>query len=59
MNAASLRQHLPIPVQGAWLADVVRGNAVNHAVPTNTPSLDGCRTEVTCHWFRAQRRRGQ
>jgi RNA-directed DNA polymerase len=54
-----LRQHLPIPAQGAWLADVVRGYFAYHAVPTNAHSLDGFRTQMARHWFRALRRRGQ
>ncbi len=39
-----VRQHLPIPVQGAWLADVLRGYFAYHAVPTNIRSLDAFRT---------------
>ena len=54
-----IRQHLPIPVQGAWLADVLRGYFAYYAVPTNIRSLDIFRTQVGRYWFRALRRRGQ
>jgi len=54
-----VRQHLPIPVQGAWLADVLRGYFAYYAVPTNIRSLDIFRTQVGRYWFRALRRRGQ
>jgi len=33
------RRHDPIPVQGRWLAQVVRGYLADHAVPTNSRSL--------------------
>lgn len=33
------RMHEPIPVQGRWLAQVVRGYFAYHAVPTNFKSL--------------------
>ena len=29
------RMHLPVPEQGSWLAQVVRGFFAYHAVPTN------------------------
>ena len=54
-----LRQHLPIPVQGAWLADVLRGYFAYYAVPTNIRSLDAFRTGIARHWYHALRRRGQ
>jgi RNA-directed DNA polymerase len=54
-----VRQHLPIPVQGAWLADVLRGYFAYHAVPTNIRSLAAFRTQVSRHWYHALRRRGQ
>ena len=31
--------HQPIPKQGRWLAQVVRGYFAYHAVPTNFPAL--------------------
>ena len=31
------RMHEPIPAQGKWLAQVVRGYFAYHAVPTNIP----------------------
>ena len=33
------RMHQPIPEQGQWLAQVVRGFFAYHAVPTNFPAL--------------------
>jgi group II intron reverse transcriptase/maturase len=54
-----LRQHLPIPVQGQWLASVVRGHLAYYAVPGNTEAVAAFRTEVTRQWFKALRRRSQ
>jgi RNA-directed DNA polymerase len=54
-----IRQHLPIPAQGAWLADVLRGYFAYHAVPINIRSLDAFRTQLDRHRFHALRRRGQ
>ncbi|MGH8972233.1 MAG: group II intron reverse transcriptase/maturase [Acidimicrobiia bacterium] len=53
------RRHQPLPVQGAWLASVVRGHAAYYAVPGNTRAVSGFRTEVTRHWYKALRRRSQ
>jgi len=39
------RQNLQIPVQGAWLADVLRGYFAYHALPTNIRSFDAFRTQ--------------
>ena len=33
------RMHQPIPEQGRWLAQVVRGYFAYHAVPTNSASI--------------------
>jgi RNA-directed DNA polymerase len=54
-----LRRHLPIPEQGRWLGDVVRGYFAYYAVPTNVHALGRFRTEVIRMWHRALRQRGQ
>ena len=33
--------HQPIPVQGRWLASVVRGHMAYYAVPGNASSVSG------------------
>jgi RNA-directed DNA polymerase len=53
------RRHQPLPVQGAWLASVVRGHAAYYAVPGNINAVSGFRTQVTRHWYKALRRRSQ
>jgi RNA-directed DNA polymerase len=53
------RRHEPIPVQGQWLASVVRGHQAYYAVPGNTDAINGFRTQVVWHWCRALRRRSQ
>jgi group II intron reverse transcriptase/maturase len=53
------RLHLPIPVQGKWLRQVVRGYFAYHAVPTNIESLSSFRNCVVDLWRRALRRRSQ
>jgi RNA-directed DNA polymerase len=53
------RRHEPIPMQGLWLAQVVRGYFAYHAVPTNYPSLGAFLHHVKRLWLRALRRRGQ
>jgi RNA-directed DNA polymerase len=50
------RMHAPIPEQGRWLAQVVRGYFAYHAVPTNTRSLAAFRYHVTVLWHRTLRR---
>ena len=52
--------HLPVPEQGRWLGQVVRGYFAYHAVPTNSrrdqrPST----TTSVWHWLRALARRSQ
>jgi group II intron reverse transcriptase/maturase len=54
-----LRRHEPIPKQGQWLAQVIRGFNAYHAVPTNYRSLVLFRDRVTRLWKRALMRRGQ
>jgi RNA-directed DNA polymerase len=53
------RMHEPIPEQGVWLKQVVRGFFAYHAVPTNGPALRAFYYHVTRLWLRTLRRRGQ
>ncbi len=53
------RRHLPIPVQGLWVARVVRGHSAYHAVPTNIDLIATFRDRVVRHWRHALRRRSQ
>jgi RNA-directed DNA polymerase len=53
------RMHEPIPQQGRWLAQVVRGYFAYHAVPTNSHRLTAFRSHVTDLWRRTLRRRSQ
>jgi RNA-directed DNA polymerase len=51
--------HQPVPRQGKWLGQVVRGYFNYHAVPTNDRALVGFRDEITMGWWRTLRRRSQ
>ncbi len=53
------RRHLPIPVQGKWLARVVQGHANYYAVPTNIFAVSAFHKEAVRHWHRALERRSQ
>ncbi|WP_409364319.1 group II intron reverse transcriptase/maturase [Burkholderia sp. Bp9031] len=53
------RMHEPIPIQGKWLGQVVRGYFAYHAVPTNSRALGAFRYHVVDLWRRALRRRSQ
>jgi RNA-directed DNA polymerase len=53
------RMHQPIPVQGKWLGQVVKGWFNYHAVPTNSRALSAFRFFVTDIWRQTLRRRGQ
>jgi RNA-directed DNA polymerase len=53
------RRHQPIPEQGKWLGQVVRGFFAYHAVPTNSTALIAFRHQVTDLWRRSLRRRSQ
>ena len=53
------RMHEPIPAQGKWLRQVVRGYFAYHAVPTNYQALCAFRHHVTELWRRTLRRRSQ
>src|SRR5271169_6993097 len=51
------RRHHPIPQQGQWLQQVVRGYFNYHAVPTNSKALGAFRHSVTDLWRQALKRR--
>ena len=53
------RMHKPIPEQGRWLGQVVRGIFVYHAVPTNYEALSAMYHHVKRLWLRTLRRRSQ
>ena len=53
------RMHQPIPEQGRWLAQVVRGYFAYHAVPTNGLRISAFRYHVVVFWLRTLRRRSQ
>jgi RNA-directed DNA polymerase len=53
------RMHQPIPEQGRWLAQVVRGFYNYHAVPTNMSALRAFRYYIERFWVRTLRRRSQ
>ena len=53
------RRHLPVPVQGLWLQQKLRGYFAYHAIPTNIPRLSAFRTQVVRSWLFALRRRSQ
>ena len=53
------RMHEPIPQQGQWLGQVVRGYFAYHAVPTNVASLSAFRHHVENLWRRTLQRRSQ
>jgi RNA-directed DNA polymerase len=51
------RMHRPIPEQGKWLGQVVKGYFNYHAVPTNSRALGVFRHRVTLHWRRVLQHR--
>ena len=51
--------HKPIPEQGRWLGQVVRGYFAYHAVPTNLGSIVAFHHYVTGLWRRSLKRRSQ
>jgi RNA-directed DNA polymerase len=53
------RMHQPIPEQGEWLCQVVRGFFAYHAVPSNLAALNAFRHHVERIWLRTLRRRSQ
>jgi RNA-directed DNA polymerase len=57
--ALKRRMHEPIPQQGRWLAQVIRGYFAYHAVPTNYQRLGAFHYHVIVLWRRTLRRRSQ
>jgi group II intron reverse transcriptase/maturase len=53
------RMHRPIPEQGAWMKQVVRGFFAYYAVPTNGAALTAFYYPVKRIWLRTLRRRSQ
>ena len=53
------RAHQPLPVQGRWLASVLRGHMAYYAVPGNAHAVAAFRSQVTRNWLKALRRRSQ
>jgi hypothetical protein len=53
------RMHWPVPEQGRWLAQVIRGFFAYHAVPTNIAALGKFRHQIVWLWLRTLRRRSQ
>ena len=51
--------HQPIPDQGKWLAQVIRGYFRYHAVPTNEHALAYFRDAIVSRWMWALNRRSQ
>lgn len=52
-------RHLPVPDQGRWLGQVMRGYFAYHAVPTNARKITSFHYHVVWHWRRALSRRSQ
>jgi RNA-directed DNA polymerase len=53
------RWHLPIAVQGQWLASVLRGHYAYYAVPGNSDAIQAFRFQVIGLWRKTLRRRSQ
>jgi RNA-directed DNA polymerase len=53
------RRHHSIPDQGRWLGSVLRGHYAYYAVPGNSDRINRFYNEVTRHWLKSLRRRGQ
>jgi group II intron reverse transcriptase/maturase len=53
------RMHDPVPVQGLWLASVVRGHCAYYAVPGNIRAVREFRQQATRRWFFALTRRSE
>jgi RNA-directed DNA polymerase len=53
------RMHQPIPEQGRWLGQVVRGYFAYHAVPTNRATVAAFHRYVVRLWYPTLRRRSQ
>ena len=53
------RMHASLPLQGRWLASVVRGYFNYHAIPDNWQANETFRSQVARLWFRTLKRRSQ
>ena len=53
------RRHQPMPVQGLWLASVVRGHFAYYGVPGSSDAITAFGYQVARHWIKALRRRSQ
>jgi hypothetical protein len=53
------RRHDPVPEQGKWLGQLLRGYFAYYAVPTNWSTLGRFRTELIRMWRRQLRQRSQ
>jgi len=53
------RMHDGLLEQGYWLASVVRGYFVYHAIPGNWEAIGAFRTQVARLWYKTLRRRSQ
>lgn len=54
-----MRRHLPVPVQGKWLASVIRGHQAYYAVPGNAKAVSVFAYRVTRLWHSSLSRRSQ
>jgi group II intron reverse transcriptase/maturase len=53
------RRHDPVPEQGKWLGQMLRGYFAYYAVPTNWRTIGRFRTEIIRQWRRQLRQRSQ
>lgn len=53
------RRHDPVPEQGKWLEQMLRGYFAYYAVPTNWRTIGRFRTEIIRQWRRQLRQRSQ
>ena len=58
-EALNRMRHVPVPEQGRWLGQVVRGYLAYFAVPTNSRKITSFHHFVVWHWRRALSRRSQ
>lgn len=58
-QALRRKRHLPICLQGRWLASVIRGHINYYGVPGNAESLSAFHTQAVRSWLKALRRRSQ
>ena len=58
-EALNRMRHVPVPEQGRWLGQVMRGYLAYFAVPTNSRKITSFHHFVVWHWRRALSRRSQ